>query len=301
MRDSDLSAARKIVQAAFGTFFGAPNPESFMADRDHITTRWRGGLGGAFAAENGEGLVGSNFLTNWGSFGFFGPLTVRPDLWDQKIAQRLLEPTMDLFDSWGVKSAGLFTFAHSAKHVGLYQKFGFWPQFLTALMSKAPQPGARVEPAKFSSLDQNARDEAIRACRELTGDIFEGLDLTREILSVERQKLGDTLLVWGGDRLEAFAVCHCGEGTEAGRESCYLKFAAARGPKEFERLLDACDAFALELGMKRIEAGMNLARREAYNALRQRGYRTNMQGVAMLKPDSPAFNRAGVYVIDDWR
>jgi GNAT superfamily N-acetyltransferase len=82
-------------------------------------------------------LVGSNFAANWGSVGFFGPLTVRPDLWDRGIASRLLESTMELFDGWNTKHAGLFTFAHSPKHIGLYQKFGFWPQFLTAIMSRS--------------------------------------------------------------------------------------------------------------------------------------------------------------------
>jgi hypothetical protein len=54
--------------------------------------------------------------------------------------------------------------------------------------------------------------------------------------------LGDTVLRRGGDRLEAFATCHCGAGTEAGAQQRYVKFAAARlgtGAKSFERLLDA--------------------------------------------------------------
>jgi hypothetical protein len=36
-----------------------------------------------------------------------------------------------------VGSNGLFTFAQSAKNVYLYQKFGFWSRFLTAIMSKS--------------------------------------------------------------------------------------------------------------------------------------------------------------------
>jgi hypothetical protein len=33
----------------------------------------------------------------------------------------------------------------------------------------------------------------------------------------------------------------------------------------------------------------------------QHGFRTDIQGVAMHKPDSPAYNRPGVFVVDDWR
>ena len=104
---------------------------------------------------NGK-LAGSNFVTNWGSFGFFGPLTVFPELWDQHIAQRLLGPTMDLFHQWGVREAGLFTFAHSPKHIGLYQKFGCWPRFLTAIMSKSVS-GREVYSVKYSALNSGIK------------------------------------------------------------------------------------------------------------------------------------------------
>jgi hypothetical protein len=65
-------------------------------------------------------------------------------------------------------------------------------------------------------------------------------------------------------------------------------------------LLNACDAFASSRGVA-IEAGVNLARKEAYNQMRSHGYRPAANGVAMLRPDNDDFNRAGAYVIDDWR
>ena len=68
------------------------------------------------AAEVNGKLAGSNFTTNWGSVGFFGPLTIHPEYWNQGIAQKLLEPTLELFDKWNTKHAGLFTFANSPKY-----------------------------------------------------------------------------------------------------------------------------------------------------------------------------------------
>ena len=132
----DLSAADRILCVAFGTFLGAPEPEQCWADLAYARTRWPADPTAAFGAEwNGE-LVGSNFATRWGSVGFFGPLTVRPDFWDRKIAQRLMDPIIERFAIWGVTHAGLFTFAQSPKHLGLYYKYGFRPRFLTAIMSK---------------------------------------------------------------------------------------------------------------------------------------------------------------------
>ena len=127
LRESDVSMADHIFRLAFGTFIG---------DADYIRTRFMANPSGSFAAEvNGE-LVGSNFVANWGSVGIFGPLTIRPDLWDKGIAKHLLKSTMDYFEKLGTKHIGLFTWAHSPKHLGLYQRFGFWPRFLTAIMAK---------------------------------------------------------------------------------------------------------------------------------------------------------------------
>src|SRR5215212_12181496 len=67
---------------------------------------------------------------------YFGPLTIHPEFWAIGIAKRLLESTMQLFSKWNTKHAGLFTFAQSPKHIALYQKFDFWPRFLTTIMSK---------------------------------------------------------------------------------------------------------------------------------------------------------------------
>ena len=304
MKEADLGEARRIFRLAFGTFLGVPDPEAFWADREYVFTRWRADPRAALIAEENGKLAGSNFATHWGSFGFFGPLTVRPDLWDRHIAQKLLAPTMELFEKWGVRETGLFTFAHSPKHIGLYQKFGFWPRFLTAIMS-AKVTGKATSAIKYSRLSEEGQDQALRACRNLTDSIYEGLDLTSEIQSVKDQNLGETVLLWGGDSLDAFAICHCGEGTEAGEKTCYVKFGAvAPGPRAengFDHLLDACDALAAERSLQRIEAGMNLNRSQAYRKMRRRGFRTDIQGVAMHKPDSPAYNRPDAFVVDDWR
>ncbi len=304
MEDRDLVDARLIFRTAFGSFLGAPDPATFNADREYIFTRWRANPGAALVAEHEGGVAGSNFATKWGSFGFFGPLTVRPELWGCGIAQQLLVRTMDLFEQWGVRESGLFTFAHSPKHVALYRKFGYWPRFLTALLAK--EAAARnVSWTEYSTLNESERAEAVGACRELTDSIFAGLDPTPEIQAIQDQNLGDTVLLWAGDRLDAFAVCHCGEGTEAGRDNCYIKFAAVRPGAEagriFERLLEACESFALKRGVRRVEAGVNTARSDAWSRMLQSGFQTRTLGVAMHRHNLPAFSRASDYILDDWR
>ncbi|MGH9472527.1 MAG: GNAT family N-acetyltransferase [Terriglobales bacterium] len=301
---ADLAEARRIFQLAFGTFLGLPDPASFAADRD-FTARWHADPDSGLAAELDGRLIGSNFLTRWGSFGFFGPLTVLPEYWDCSVAQALLGPTVERFQSWGVRDVALFTFAHSPKHVALYQKFGFWPGSQTALLSAPAAPRQVVNAVAFSSLDAAAQAEALAACAAVTGAILDGLNVGREIEAIAAQQLGDTLLLWATGGLEAFACCHCGAGTEAGAGNLYIKFAGLRpgpgAPQAFDRLLDAAHQLAAARGLKRVETGVSLARRRAWVQLLARGFRISMLGVSMHRPDTPAYNRPDVFALDDWR
>jgi len=306
MREQDLPAADRIMRLAFGTFLGMPDPLKFMGDADYVRTRWLADPSAAFAAELAGELVGTNFATRWGSVGFFGPLTIHPDFWDRGIAQLLLAPTMDLFDRWKVRHAGLFTFPASAKHVSLYQKFGFWPRFLTALMDlQVSSERKSVEWTRFGELSTDEKRSRLQACRELTSSIYDGLDVEREIRAVDEQHLGDTVLTWAGSQLAGLAVCHAGAGTEAGSGKCYVKFGAVRcgpnAPREFRRLLEACYDFAAKCGATTLDAGVNLARLDAYREMLQAGFRTTRQGVVMERNAEPGYNRPEVFLIDDWR
>ena len=109
---------------------------SFFGDTDYIGTRFWADPSLSLAAEVDGNLVGTNFIANWGSVGIFGPLTIHPDFWDKGIAKTLLDKTMDIFKQLKTKHIGIFTFSHSSKHIHLYQKYDFWPRFLTAVMSK---------------------------------------------------------------------------------------------------------------------------------------------------------------------
>jgi len=310
LKESELEEAGRIVRVAFGTFLGMPDPLNFMKDRDLITPRWRSTHVKVIAAREGGRLVGSNVATRWGSFGFFGPLTVLPEYWDRGVAKQLLEATMTIFDRWGVRHTGLFTFPQSAKHVGLYQKFGYWPRYLTAIMTRTPEasPAGQAQPANttalLSAFAKSQREQAIQACGKITHKIDKGLDLAGEIRAVLAQRTGDVVLTYTRGVLDAFAVCLNGPGSEGGEKTCYIKFGAARGGagagERFDKLLDACEAFASSRGAT-VEAGVNLAREDAYRRLRSRGYRVTTQGVAMQRPHVEGFNRADVYVIDDWR
>ena len=308
LREDDLDAADRIFRLAFGTYVGLPDPLVFAGDSDWVRTRWRAEPSAALAAERDGELVGSSFVAQWGSVGFLGPLTVRPDLWDRGIGARLLDATMPLFDTTGVRQVGLFTFSNSPKHVALYQRFGFWPHFLTAILegpTAGPTDGPPATARPWSAHSSDERARLLGDARALTDAIHPGLDLTREIRAVESQSLGDVVAVPGAGGLDGLAICHCGAGSEAGSGACYVKFGAvlpgAHAPERFGRLLDACAALARERGLERLIVGVNTARRSAYRELLARGMRIDVLGVSMQRGGDPAYDHADSFVLDDWR
>ena len=317
LTEADLDEADKIFRLSFGTFLGLPDPMSFFGDADFIRTRFWADPSLALAAEVDGKLVGTNFIANWGSVGIFGPLSIHPDFWDKGIAKLLLNKTMDIFTQLKTRHIGIFTFSQSSKHIHLYQKYDFWPRFLTAVMSKpvrseqAPNDTLRrISWKKYSEMQKEKPLEILGNCYSLTDSIYRGLDLKIEILSVANQKLGDTILLIDNkdnNKLVGIAICHCGPNTEAGSNTCYIKFGSALSSKDrskfdnFNDLIDSCEQFAASQGLSKLTGGVNIGNLGAYRKMISKGFRTEFQGVIMTKNNDPGYHLEDVYAIDDWR
>jgi hypothetical protein len=103
-------------------------------------------------------------------------------------------------------------------HLALYGKFGFHARFLTAIMAAPARSGGNAGPwSRYSELPETERAAAEKSCRELTEEIYEGMDLSAEIRTVAALGLGDTILLRdAASRLAGFAICHWGPASEAG-------------------------------------------------------------------------------------
>lgn len=306
MLEADLDEADRVMRLAFGTFLGLPDPARYMGDANYVRPRWLANPSGALVAGEGGGIVGSAFVTHWGTVGFFGPLTVRPDRWDGGVAKALLVAVEDRFAEQGTRLCGLNTFPGSPKHLGLYQKFGYLPGALIPTLAR-PIPHDALGPhaSLFSEEPKGGAESLLTECREMTDAVYEGLDLRDEIQSIAHHDFGDTVFLREGSRLEGLAACHIGPGTEAGGGTCYVKFGAVRpGPeaaRSFEALVDACAALGARRGAHRLVAGVNAARRGACSALLRMGFRMERVGVSMVRPDVAGYNGPSHYVMDDWQ
>ena len=215
-----------------------------------------------------------------------------------------MERIMECFHRW--RTGIVFTFAQSPKHIGFYQKYGFYPRFLTAIMSKPVEPCGRAPGwTKLSDVPATERTAVLGRLPRTYRCNLRRAGRGDEIRAVANQKLGDTILLWKASKLAGLAVCHLGAGTEAGSDVCYVKFGAARPGQmtqhDFGRLLDACEQFAASQNLSRLAAGANTARHEAYRQMLTRGFRTNLLGVAMEKPNDAGYNRPDIFLVDDWR
>ncbi len=306
LTEHDLSSADRVFRLAFGTRNGMAQPLTFDGDAARIKTRWLADHVVTIGARVDGAIVASVLATVWGEFAWIGPLSVQPGLWNQGIGQNLLEEMIPALERRGCRHLALYTIAESPKHVALYLKYGFWPRFLTVLMQRTVMaPEGQQAYVAFSAATDRQRTVYLDACRELTSLIYGGLDLSREISAVHHQALGDTVLLMEPGQLSAFAICHCGPGTEAGSGTTYVKFAAVRpGPHAadtFERLLTELERFAAARGARRLVGGVNTARHDAFARLVGRDFRIIQQGVAMHRPDEPGYDRPDVYAIDDLR
>jgi predicted N-acetyltransferase YhbS len=299
--EADVDAADDVFRGAFSTVLGA----GVHRDKQLVRTRFRAEHTTAIGAFVDGEVAGSTFVTRWGSVAYFGPLSVTPKLWGQGIGTRLVVAAVDVLDQWGAGHQGLFTFAQSPQHHGFYQRFGFWPRFLTAIMSR-PLTGSEPRLGwRLSAVAPADRAPLVAGCAAVTDAVHPGLDVRGEIAAVLDQGLGDVVLIGEPDAPRGFAVCHAGAGTEAGSGMAYVKFAAVRpGPgaaQAFESLVAACQGFAADAGAVRLTLGVNTARHEAYRQLLAAGFRTENPGVTMHRPNEPGYDREDVRLLDDWR
>ena len=305
LSEGDLREAGSILRRAFATQFGMP-PDTFWTDRDFIMGRWMANPSLAFGAWMEDRLVGSSLGTSWGSLGVFGPISTHPDTWNRGTARLLIPPVIERLNALGTRHIALFTAAESTKHVALYQGFGFWPRFLTAIMTRPVDPKKIVgESVRYSAIAEGDQAHWLDGCRALTNEVRDGLDLTTEIRTACTYGHGDSIFLAKGTRLEAMAFCEYGPSSPAGAGSCLIRFAALHPDSGtemlFSRLLNACERLAADQGLKQVVACVNAGRPKAYRHLLAMGFRARRNGVTMHRPNEDSYSQIAGFVLDDLR
>ena len=320
VRKGDLSRVREVMESAFGDFYErqlGSRPRQVFGGAQYVNHRWLMEPWGCFVAEENESkIVGASIGVCLGSVGLFGPVAVLTPYQNQKVAQGLLRATQGFFDENRVSLQGLVTYPYSPKHLVLYQKFDFKPRALVAITGKSlerrdqaapppkpPRGGPRLH--RFSTYEESKKKNLLGRLKALTGKLYRGLDLTKEIEIVDGLALGDTLLLEKDRALIGFAICHAPGVSEAPQGSLYIKYAAIdptrRRPEHFAQLLAACEEYGAAAGCQRIIAPVYTAYWRAYQTLFASGYHMDMLMIRMKRGKHDEYEREDNFVLDDWR
>jgi predicted N-acetyltransferase YhbS len=305
----DIDAAAVVNRQAFGAFLELEDPMTFRIGADVIGPRARCWPEGALVITVDGKIVGSGLLSHLGSVCLLGPLTVAPDHWNGGFARQIMGELIAIAETSKFEFTGLFTFPQSPKHVRLYESFGFSLQRITAIMSKIPETRDGARGAEnvllFSEASEENKKRLLQRAREIANKSYSGLDLSREIISIDGEKLGETIFIELNGEIIAFACCHFGESSEATRGEYFIKFAASNPGREAEKafnaIVKACDNEAKRRGADRLVAGISTGRTKAYQTLQDLGLKVDWNGVSMMRPETDGFNRADLFMIDDWR
>ena len=319
VKKGDLSRMREVVESAFGDFFErqlGTRPRQVFGGAQYVHHRWLMEPWGCFVAEENEGkIVGVSVAVCWGTLGLFGPVAVLTPYQNQKVAQQLVRAAQGFFDENRVTLQGVVTFPYSPKHLVLYQKFDFKPRALVAITARSlerrdPAPTeklARGVPGlrRFSTYEEGKKKGLLARLKTLTGRIYRGLDLTKEIEIVDGLALGDTLILEKDSAVLGFAICHTPGVSEAPQGALYVKFLAIdparRRPEHFVQLLGACEDFGVNAACQRIIAPVYTGYWRAYQTLLASGYHVDMLMLRMKRGKADDYEREEDFVLDDWR
>ena len=292
MEPADVDAVRAIEASGFGAWHReAKGRERDLAlrTRANILSLMERDPEGCFVAKRGGRVVGFIFSRTWGSVGWFGTFAVLPEYQGQGIGKRLVAASVDYLKRGPDRVIGLETMPESAYNLGFYLKQGFEPRFLVLQLTKPVEDEATAARCllRWSELDRAGRDRRLAELRALSGRIRPGLDYAKEVLVIERRKLGDTLFLLREERVVGASVVSLvgkREGEEADQATVQVLVldpehtsSAALGD-----LLSASQGLAREKGLDRILVPANARHTWAVHRLLESGFRVRRTRVAMV-------------------
>lgn len=229
-------------------------------------------------------LAAFNVAHLCGMEGWMGPLAVRVDRQGAGLGKTIVRAATEWLLDQGVTTLGLETMPRTFENIGFYAHLGFLPGHLTLTMTRelALQRRRVAPPLLASGLQSSARDDALGAARALADALAPGYDFTHEIELTAELGLGDTVLVAGGDQLDAYALWHSASlaADRSSDEMRVLKL-AARHAGAFDAVLGAIEAGAAHAGLRRVVIRCQSRFDRAFRTLVARGYQVRWTDLRM--------------------
>ena len=286
MQEADLDTVLEITNEAFrgvvesntgrrpvGPLF-ASNLGGYRLEVDPL---------GCHVAVSDNQVVGANFSVLRGTVGWFGPLAVRPDAQGHGIAQRLVTACLHSAEKRGARLMGLETFANSAQHIHLYQKFGFRPSWTGLSYRGAVREG------------QMPRGVDVDGAIPKLDYLYPGYDATNDARATRGAKVGVTLSYGDG-----FAICHYVSTLWTDTSIAYVPLVVAPDRKTFDTLTRATEALAREHGKAHVVTQVPGSSWATQEALLEHGYESGGAALRMKRGENLEYDAGSFYYCDDW-
>jgi GNAT superfamily N-acetyltransferase len=240
-----------------------------------------------------------------GTEAWMGPLAVHPDHQGHGLGKTIVKSGIDMLRESGATVIGLETMPRTMDNIGFYSSLGMTPGFLTLTVTVdgvfGASMGGRLHTMRLGSLVGEELEQAIQLCRDLASSILDGYDFTRELRLTEELALGDTLMLFDGSELIAFAVCHSVPLVEGRiREELRVLKLVARTEDDFEVLVTALSDHARRSGTRRVAIRLQGQYAGAYRRLMRRGARVRWSDLRMtLEGFSERVPERGI-VLSNW-
>lgn len=242
------------------------------------------GDGAMLWRDEGGRLVAFNVAHHCGAEGWMGPLAVRVDRQSAGVGKAIVRAATEWLLDRRVTTLGLETMPRTIENIGFYAHLGFLPGHLTLTMTRelAVRRRGGAPATLLSRLSSLERGRAVADARRLVQSLAAGYDFTREIELTAELGLGDTALVLDPRGLEAFVLWHSAS-LAADRQADELRVLklVARNMPAFEAAVDAVEASASHVGLRRVAVRCQSRYAATFRSLIGRGYQVRWTDLRM--------------------
>lgn len=197
-------------------------------------------------------IVAFNMVHQSGKEGWMGPLAVRTEFQGAGTGKEIVMRGIEWLKARGASVIGLETMPRTMDNIGFYSRLGFLPGKLT-ITTTLEAAYADVPATLFGRLSTRGRDDTLVDCRALVQRLSAGYDYTREITLTQELSLGDTVLLYDGDRLIGFALAHTAPLVEGrAREELRVLKLVLEDESRFGDMIRAIMDFARRSGTRRV-------------------------------------------------
>lgn len=292
----DADAIRRIDAVAFNAWWQqvkGKESELLPRTRANVLACLEKDPDGCFVAEEDDQLVGFIFARTWGRVCWGGTFAVLPAYQRRGIGRQLIDTCLAYLRQGPNRVIGLETMPDSPRNLTLYMRYGFQPR-LPSFVLKKPLNATTLGNApdktwlpRWSAADGSTQERWLTEMQDATARISPGYDYTREIISTERHKFGETLVLTKGSKAIGLSIIWLVSHREKPAAGwAHIDIAALHpaytNEESLGELVEASEAFARTHGKQILTVKVNARHAWALERLLERGYHVWQSRIRMV-------------------